>query len=188
MNPFREYIRITESKLITVYKGSNKDLSKIVPNMFNSKDSDEQKGVGMFFSTNIEDAKKQGSDIYALKINSVDFVDSEERISKLGNDTIKLLKDLHNIDHEHLYYLMSDYGFEVSDPENMTNADIEKLYNALKDEEIGTFQVDMVNMFGIEHFIDAWNKNIKFKGTFTKLVDGHIWYGILHISNIKKEK
>ncbi len=182
---FKEFLK--ESNKINVYKGSNIPI-KINSLQMRNKNSDEQNGVGVFFSTDINDAYLGGSDIYTISVDKHKYVNSKERLSTLGKDiVVNLLKYLHNIDHEHLYYLIADYGYEISDPEDMTDIDIENLFEMMKNEEIGTFQVDMSNMFGVDIFTEAWNKTTKLDGTFNKMLDGHVWYAIINTDiNVKK--
>lgn len=180
---FREFLN--ESK-VTVFYGSvnNIDTLKqpILFNQMRNKKFDEQKGVGLFFSTNIDEAKRMGPHINEYIINTNNYINAGLKISELGEvKVVNLLKHLHNIDKEHLYYLIIDYGYEISDPEDMTDIDISNLYKLIKDDEIAGFQVSMVNMFGIEIFVDAWLKHIKLNGVYNEMVDGHKWYAIMQL-------
>ena len=189
MQTFREWLR-EASTLTTVYHGDNFGTTKIDPKWMLHSSSNNQEGVWIYFGTLLETAKDYGKNIVKAELNHKKFIDSRADVSKLNKaSTVKLLQELHKIDNEPLWYLLSDWGFEVYEPEDVQDYYLEQLYNKLKEEQIRNFQVELAQKFGTENFVKAWNKHIKLDGTF-QVQDkskNNIWYAIMN-TDIKLTK
>lgn len=189
MSTFREWLREANT-LTTVYHGDNFGTTKIEPKWMLHADSNNQEGVGLYFGTLLETAQAYGKDIVKAEINHKKFIDSRANVSKLNKaSTVKLLQELHKIDNEPLWYLLTDYNFEVYEPEDVQDYHLEKLYDKMKSTQIRWFQIELAEKFGTENFVKAWNKYIKLDGTF-QIQDkntNNIWYAIIN-TDIKLTK
>lgn len=186
---FREWLREANT-LTTIYHGDNFGTAKIDPKWMLHADSNNQEGVGIYFGTLLETAEAYGKHIVKAEINHKKFIDSRANVSKLNKaSVVKLLQELHNIDNEPLWYLLTDYGFEVYEPEDVQDYHLEKLYDKMKSTQIRWFQIELAQKFGTENFVKAWNKYIKIDGTF-QVQDkstNNIWYAIIN-TDIKLTK
>lgn len=189
MKEFREWLREANT-LTTVYHGDNFGTTKIDPKWMLHADSNNQEGVGIYFGTLLETAQAYGKDIVKAEINHKKFIDSRASVSKLNKaSTVKLLQELHKIDNEPLWYLLTDYNFEVYEPEDVEDYHLEKLYDKMKSTQIRWFQIELAEKFGTENFVKAWNKHLKIDGTF-QVQDkstNNIWYAIIN-TDIKLTK
>ena len=184
MKTFREWLREAESNeasLTTVYHGDNFGTTKIDPKWMLHADSNNQEGVGIYFGTLIETAQAYGKHIVKAEINHKKFIDSRANVSKLNKaSTVKLLQELHKIDNEPLWYLLTDYNFQISEPSKVKAFHLEKLFDKIKSQQIRHFQIDMCENFGTENFVKIWNEIIKIDGTFQEQSEGNVWYAIIN--------
>lgn len=183
MKQFLEFV--AESKTKTIYHGDNHNTRKLDPKLM--KNGNNQEGVGIYFSDDIDVAKFYGKDVISIDINEKDFVNSRGPISVVGrNKIINMMLDLRKIDDEEFYYYITDWGVELSEPEDVTDDMIADLYPYMKDEEVRNWQIDMGEKFGVEDFVRIWNKHCKIKGTYFYQGDNN-WYAVIDPSfKIKK--
>ena len=178
---FRELL--VESKII-IYHGDNFGTTKIDAKLMNN--GNNQEGIGIYFSNNIDTAKSYGKDIIKIEGN-LKLIPSRVDMSIINDKKIyNLLKDMHKADLEKFYYYISDY-IEVYEPEDVNDKHIIEMIKYAKSEQVRNFQVDMAEKFGVEEFVKSWNKHIKIDGTYEKQNSKEIWYAIIN-TDIKVEK
>jgi len=177
---------ILEAKTITIYHGDNYGTKKLEPKYMFQENSNNQEGVGIYFG-NIETAKSYGKNIVSTEINPKNFVNSREPISKVVSDSVlrKFLKEISKLDIEEFYYLITDYGIEVKEPEDVTDKHITEFVQYIKNEEVRNFQITFCENFGVIDFVNLWNKIIKIHGTYFKQ-PSDTWYAIINTNyNLK---
>ena len=167
MKTFREIVQ--EATTITIYHGGPAIVKTIDPKWMMTAASNNQEGIGIYFG-NLDVASSYGRSIVQAEINPKKFIDSRESIGKYSKGILnQLLQILHKTDNEPLYYELTDWGVEVQEPEDVTSAHLRELSLNLKDEEVRNFQIDMAQKFGVEAFVEAWNKIYpQIHGTYNK--------------------
>lgn len=172
---------LNEIKLITVYHGDNFKTNKLEPKWMNHADSNNQEGVGIYFGTLLETAEAYGKNIIKAEINHKRFINSRYTLDNINSKKIiSLLKELHKLDNEPLWYLLTDYNFQISEPSKVKAFHLEKLFDKIKSQQIRHFQIDMCENFGTENFVKIWNEIIKIDGTFQEQSEGNVWYAIIN--------
>lgn len=185
---FRELIESSSNTAVVIFHGDNFETTKIEPKWMFHSSSNNQEGIGIYFGTLLETAQAYGKNIVKAVINHKNFIDSRVDVRKIPKaKVIKMLEELNKIDNEELYYLMTDYGIDIREPEDVTKQDIIKLYNYLANEQVRNFQVLMCEKFGVENFVRLWNDIIKIDGTYQKQAKDNTWYAVIN-TNIKLEK
>ena len=175
---FKEYIN-EASSMVRIYHGDNYGTTKIDPKMMMSDKSNNQEGVGIYFGT-LDVAKDYGKDIITAKVNKKRFWGSRNSLSKHTNYRfiLSLFKRLFEIDKEPLYYMVTDWGMEVSEPEDVTWKELRDLAQNMMDEEVRNFQISMAQEYGVEVFVKAWNRVFSDNlGTYNKEND---FYAIIN--------
>lgn len=173
---FKDFLN--ESK-VQVFHGDNHKTKKINPSLMNN--GNNQEGIGIYFGNQIEIAQSYGKDIVSAEIDTKNFIDSRALLNKISKSkVIKLLTELQKIDEEEFYYLTTDYGVEVMEPEDVDSSVILDLWNLIKSEQVRNFQVDMAQKFGTENFVRLWNEIIKIDGTFHPQTKDKTWFAIIN--------
>lgn len=168
------------NNIITVYHGDNYGTSKLQPSLMNN--GTNQEGIGIYFSNSIETAQSYGKYIIKTTINLNKFINSRKQVSKLGLNNIKpLLHFLWEHNPEDMFYYISDW-MEVIEPSDVTAEHINILSSKLLSDEIRNFQITLAQTFGVEIFVHAWNKFIKFDGTYIDHVNSELWFAIINTS------
>lgn len=158
MKTFKEYINET-SAMVQIYHGDNYNTKKIEIKNMMSKDSNNQEGIGIYFGT-LDVAQDYGKYIVTAKVNKKRFWGSRNSLSKHTNYKfiLKLFKILFEIDNEPLYYMVTDWGLEISEPEDVGHEELAFLAQKVMEEEVRNFQISMAQDYGVENFVEAWNK------------------------------
>jgi len=148
-----------------------------------------QEGIGIYFSNILETAETYGKNIVSAEIEHKKFIDSRKSISDYVNISkiVKLFEYLHNTDNEPFYYLATDWGIEISEPEDVDKQVLLQLAKNMSTEEVRNFQITLAEEFGVVDFVEGWNKIIKIPGTYQKQSDKEYWYAIIDTS-IKVQK
>ena len=156
---FKQYLN--ESK-IKVYHADNYGTKKLDPKLMNN--GNNQEGIGIYFG-DYETAEKYGKYIIEAEINPKMFMDSREDIGKYLSEQqiVKLLMSLpegigwKRKNKDDLYSLVTDYGIEVYEPEDLKSYHIHELAGFMKNEEVRNFQITLAETFGVERFVEKWN-------------------------------
>jgi len=45
---------------------------------------------------------------------------------------------------------------------------------------VRNFQIDLANRFGVDQFVNIWNKTTKIDGTKQKQPNGAMWYSVIN--------
>jgi len=159
MKTFREIAINEASAMVQIYHGDNYGTTKIEPKRMMSKDSNNQEGIGIYFGT-LDVAKDYGKDIITAKVNKRRFWGSRNSLSKHTNYKfiLHLFKILFEIDNEPLYYMVTDWSIEISEPEDVTWMELKELAQNIMDDEVRNFQISMAQDYGVENFVKAWNR------------------------------
>ena len=180
---FRKYL-IESVK--TVYHGDDFNTTKLDPKLMNN--GNNQEGIGIYFYDNIVTGQQYGKNLVSASINPTKFIESRVEIIKIGKTKIfKLLKHLHGVDPEPLYYQITDWGIEISEPDDVTDSIIKEHINNILDEEVRNFQITLAEDYGVVEFVEAWNKYVKIPGTYNKESATETWFALIDTS-IKLEK
>ena len=165
---------------LKVYHGDSFNTSKLDPKWMLHQNSNNQEGVGIYFSDDIETARSYGKNIISTNIDKKDFVNSRNLVSKHINKSkiVALLKAMTKIDKESMFYFMSDYTY-LEEPENINALSYEKTADMLLKDEIRNMQISLAEVIGVENFVKLWNSIIKIDGTYYK--NGkNIFYAIIN--------
>lgn len=175
---------LNEGKGVTVlYHGDDHNTKKLEPKLMNN--GNNQEGVGIYFTPNLEDAETYGKDIVIIEVDTSKFLPSRELVSNYfkTKDVFKLVKDLHNVDDEEVFYLVSDY-VEVAEPEDVDDNVLMEFSEYMLDEELRNFQITLADI-NVEAFVKSWNKNFpKILGLYG---DEQDFYAVIN-TKIKVEK
>ena len=143
-----------------VYHGDNYGTTELDPKKMNM--GNNQEGVGIYFASKLSFAEFYGKKIISIEINPNNFVDSRG-IVKIEIPLKKLTKvylDLWKTDEESMFYMMTDYGIVLEEPEEVTKYHIEDLVKIQADEEVRNLQVMLAETFNVVDFVKAWNKHL----------------------------
>jgi len=172
---FKQYLK--ESSKI-VYHGDNHKTKKLDVSLMNH--GNNQEGIGIYFSDNIDTAYDYGRDVVSAEINMSKFLPSRVNISKIGKLKIKkLLHALWKYNKEEMFYWVSDY-IEVSVEDDVQDVHIDELAGYLMNEQIRNFQIDLADKFGVENMVREWNAIVKIDGLYNRNNDNEIWYAIIN--------
>lgn len=170
---------IVALKEVEIFHGDNFNTKKLDPKLMNN--GNNQEGIGIYFG-NLQTAESYGKNIVKTSINPKRFIPARDSISDhiKVRDISKLLKELHKIDNEPLYYEVTDWGEEVPEPEDIKDYHLEDLAENIKDEEVRNVQIDLAEKFGVLNFVKVWLKVVKgIDGTFTDR-PSDTWYAVLN--------
>lgn len=172
---FKQYL-IENSKLI--YHGDNHNTKRLDSSLMDH--GNNQEGIGIYFSDNIDTAYDYGSNVVSIEINKSKFLHSRVNLSKIGKPKItKLLHALWKYNKEEMFYWISDY-IEVHEESDVEDIHIDELANHLMNEQIRNFQITLAEKFGVENLVKEWNKIIKIDGLYNKNNDNEVWYAIIN--------
>ena len=102
-------MRLFEISTVTVYHGDNYNTINLKHELMNN--GNNQEGIGIYFTDNIETARSYGKNVVKTTINMNKFVHSRDIASDHipKQRIIELLQILTNINQEDMFYYMSDY-------------------------------------------------------------------------------
>lgn len=127
--------------------------------------SNNQEGMGIYFG-NLSIARGYGDDITEAEIDTSRFADSRNPTHRVlsSRAVLKMLKYLAKEDLESMWYLATDYGFDV-DMEDTIDV-LPNLAHAMKDEEIRNFQITLAQSFGTVPLSKAWKSATRLMGLY----------------------
>lgn len=181
-----EAITLREARGIVVFHGDNYNTTRLSPSLMNN--GNNQEGIGIYFSDNPETAEFYGSNTIKAYVDTSRLVDSRESMDVVGRwDVLSILKDMAREDEEEMFYLLTDYGVFLQEPEDMVESHIEEVVPMLMNEEVRNFQITMAQTFGVEAFVASWNRNTDIDGAYHQQFGGDTWIAIIN-PNIRVEK
>jgi len=173
-------LKIQESSLTTIYHGDNFGTRRLEPNRMNS--GNNQEGIGVYFTKDISVARDYGSKVVSLDIDQSKFLPSREHLGYFlqENEVVKFLSILIE-ESEDFWYLLSDYGIEVSEPEEVETYHLRQLYAMMKDGQIRNFQTEIADQLDdMDLFLKAWKECFKWQGTYNEDLG---WYAVIWSDN-----
>ena len=166
-----ELNKVANNKKI-LYHGGRKKFTKIYPKYMFIDSSNAQEGIGIYFTPYLEVAQKYGKHVMFIEIEDFKkFIDSYA----IASDVYKLYEiekvvDLIKVnDKDELYYYITNW-MEID-----YDSSVDELKEAFKsilpdmlENEIRNFHVELAEIFGVEEFVNAWNKVFgnRFYGTY----------------------
>jgi len=171
---------------MVIYHGDNHNTTSLDPALMNN--GNNEIGIGISFGS-YEVAETYGKNIVEALINPERFVDARGDLGEeIDSECItKLLLELHPINKDFLYYELTDWGYEIMDRNSIEEDEAFLLVRCYQDEEVRNFQTSMAKAYGVEKFVEAWNKHVKIDGTFLKRTEDETWYAIIN-TDISVEK
>lgn len=169
---------INESKEI-IYHGDNFGTKKLDPKLMNN--GNNQEGVGIYFG-DLETAQSYGRHVISIEINPKNFIDSRKPIGKYVSTSkiAKILNDMWKVDEEEMYYMITDWGIEIPNPEDIEKRHITFLASKMSNDEVRNFQVTLADTFNVVDFVKSWNKILpNIHGTYQKQ-NRDTWYAVIN--------
>lgn len=161
------FIQLIENDDI-LYHGDNVGTTFLDPKWMFRTDSNNQEGIGIYFSPDINVAETYGSKISSISKQGLRIVESRQ----LAVDYIdiaqaaKFTKAL-NDSSEDFWYVYSDYGIEVAEPEDVQDHHHIELQQKMLNEEIRNWQIEMAQLSeDINVYVSAWNKFFNIDGLY----------------------
>ena len=143
-----------------------------------------QEGIGIYFTDNIETARSYGKNVVKTTINMNKFVHSRDIASDHipKQRIIELLQILTNINQEDMFYYMSDYT-ELTKPTDIDYGTFDIVADYVLENEVRNLQIELAEVAGVLNFANAWNKVIDIDGTYAKQNDDEVWFAIINPSH-----
>lgn len=176
MKTYKEFI--TESSNVTVFHGTKYNTTFINPAHMNN--SANEYGVGIYFADDIETAKRYGNNIITAEVNPSRFIHPKTPVSRVGPGYLKLLMELKRTSLEGIFYAVTDYGVEIGEPEEVTDAHIRHLLKKIGPQRISHNQQEITDYVGVENYVKAWNNTLKLDGLAEKRRSGETFYVIIN--------
>lgn len=149
-----------------LYHGDNVGTTVLNPRWMMHDNSNNQEGVGIYFSPSIEIAKTYGNKISSIPVTGLRIVDSRQPVSKSipASNAINLFAYLNEVN-ENFWYMVSDY-VEVSSPEEITKSHLVKLYKLTSNSEIRNWQIELAQASSVTDLVSGWNRFIDLDGIY----------------------
>lgn len=163
--------QLTESKVL--YHGDNFGTTQLTPKWMMHSESNNQEGIGIYFSPDINIAKSYGTKISKISADNLRIVNSRMPVSKAikTKDAVNLLKYIFDND-EDFWYKISDY-IEITGPEDVEDYHFQTFYSMMKDQEIRNWQSEIAMATDITVFVTGWNKYIPIDGLYEERTKHH---------------
>jgi len=175
--------QLTESNKI-LYHGDDYGTTALNPQWMMHRESNNQEGIGIYFSPDINIAKSYGNKISKIDADGLRIVNSRMPVENVINerDAINLLKYIFEND-EDFWYKISDY-IEVTGPEDVSDYHFQELFQMMEGQEIRNWQSEIAMATDITVFVTGWNKFIPIDGLYEQRTKHH---SIIN-TNIKVER
>jgi hypothetical protein len=160
--------QLTESNKV-LYHGDDFGTTKLLPEWMMHSGSNNQEGVGIYFTPDIEVAKTYGNKISSISTENLRIVDSRASLGKAIRkpNAINLMKYLNEVN-EDFWYKISDY-IEVTGPEDVEDYHFNILYDMMKTQEIRNWQLEMSQASSTIDLVTGWNKYIPIDGLYERV-------------------
>lgn len=151
----------------TLYHGDDFGTTRLEPRWMIHDVSNNLEGVGIYFSPDINVAKSYGSKIISINASGLSIANSRQSVDSIVPDkkAIDFLQHL-NRTNEDFWYLITDYGIEVSDQSDVEMYHLQALHDMMKPEEMRNWQIELAQVTDIETFVPGWNKYIGIDGMY----------------------
>lgn len=175
------------NRIIDVYHGDNYGTTRLEPRLMNN--GNNQEGIGIYFSDRYETAEFYGRHIVKTTIDLRRFAPAREPVSVLRErrGITNILHDMNRVDPESMFYLITDFGIFVQEPEDVEPEHIDELYEFMQNEQIRNFQITMAETFNVVDFVRSWNRHLRIDGVYEKNNHNELWVAIIN-TDIRVEK
>ena len=151
-----------------LYHGDNVGTTFLSPKWMMHEESNNQYGIGIYFTKDIEFAKSYGKKICSIESEGLTLVnaslDIEEVVEK--RRAVAFMEFL-NDNSSDFWYIIADYGVEVTGPEDVENYHIEQAYEYMYQTEIRNWQIELCQYTNnMNIFVSGWNKLIGIDGLY----------------------
>ena len=166
------YYQLIESKNV-LYHGDNFGTTDLQAKWMLHGDSNNQEGVGIYFTPSFDVAQSYGEKVTAIDITGLNIKDSRGIVEDIvpDRDAIMLLKYLHEHDHKNdnsLWYMMTDYNIMVFEPSEVEDHHLVELHQKMKGTEIRNWQIELTQASDVVTFVTGWNKYIGIDGLYER--------------------
>ena len=157
--------QLTETNDI-LYHGDDYGTTALNPQWMMHGTSNNQEGVGIYFSPDIEVAKSYGSKISSISATGLRIANSRSPLRKAipKKSAIQLMIYLNEVNDE-FWYKVSDY-VEVTGPEDINEYHFRQLYDMMQQQEIRDWQIEMAQASSTIDLVEGWNKFIPLDGLY----------------------
>ena len=164
-------MRLNEIRTLTLFHGDDYGTTVLSPQWMHHEDSNNQEGVGIYFSPDINTAHRYGSHVIKIELTPEQvskIADSRQHAEKFISDEqgVALMQLLYQGADEEMWYLMTDYGMMISEPEDVEEFHVEQLWYQMKSVPVRNFQLELTHAVGPTVFVAAWNRAIPLIGTY----------------------
>jgi len=178
---------LLETKEIIVYSGNNSKSKTLDPKWMFHDTSNNQEGVGIYFSNNIDTAKSYGNFILSTTINPSKLLDSRDITNEtISTRSLSLFIKSINKDDPDFWYIFTDYGFEIQDESDVNDEIIESFVDMMAGDEIRNFQTEILQAMGKSNknsiFVKHWIKYIKSYGTYHKQNNNETFFALMKLN------
>jgi hypothetical protein len=175
---------------IKVYHGDNYGLETINGNYKRIADPSGNMalGLGIYFTEDIKLARRYGNKIVSTIIDKNKLLPALSMANDVmdRDNVIELLK-YYNKESEDFWYYYSDFGINVSEPEDLEDYHAEILVDYIIDNEVRNFMIELWQRVGdTKIFVDGWLKNIDYYGVYDDK-DGVLIVALLYNDDILKK-
>lgn len=139
--------------------------------------SNNQEGVGIYFSPDITVAESYGS-----KISMIQLTESQRKRVKLSRSptyksisvaaAVNMLAEINQNDPD-FWYKLTDYSIDVSSQDEVESYHLQRLFNMMKVVEIRNFQSEICMATSVTVFVNAWNNHINIIGLYEPVTRHH---------------
>ena len=160
------YQQLFESNT-TLYHGDNVGTTALNSQWMMHGESNNQEGVGIYFTPDINAAKTYGTKISSIDISGLKIKKSRDLVVDVISRAAgtKLIRHLSKTS-EDFWYLLTDYGIELAEPTDMMDYHMTELFDMMKMNEIRNWQLELALASDVNAFVAGWNKFIKIDGIY----------------------
>lgn len=156
---------------LTLYHGDAfGTVGNLVPTYMLHSSSNNQEGVGIYFSPDITVAESYGSKISMIQLSA----SQRKRVKQSRSMTYKtvssdaavnMLTKINQNDPD-FWYFLTDYSIEVNSQDEVESHHLRRLFNSMRLAELRNFQTELCMATSVNTFVDAWNTSINIIGLY----------------------
>jgi hypothetical protein len=171
-------MKATDFTTLTLYHGDSfGTVGNLQPTYMLHGTSNNQEGVGIYFSPDIAVAQSYGS-----KVSMIQLTESQRKRVKLSRSptyksisvaaAVNMLAEINQNDTD-FWYKLTDYSIEVSSQEEVESYHLQRLFNMMKVVEIRNFQSEICMATTVDVFVTAWNNHTNIIGLYEPVTRHH---------------
>lgn len=184
---FEQQNQLNESQGIVIFHGDNYNTSRLDPRLMNN--GNNQEGIGIYFSDELSTAKAYGKHVVKATVNPRKLIPARQPMSSFipHRTIVNILKDMMKFDREAMFYMATDYGAYLTEPEELEEYHLDEVASMMGDEEVRNFQTTIAQVFDVVPFVKSWNRHTRIDGTFHNHNHNERWYAIIN-PNVRVER